>query len=67
MSEKKKKVRKASAEPLVTAGTTTPHMQIAERAYLIWLTKGRPIGQDTANWYEAEAQLSGEADECVSD
>ena len=31
--------------------------QISIRAYEIWLRKGRPIGQDTQNWLEAEAQL----------
>ncbi len=31
--------------------------QISTRAYEIWLSKGRPIGQDERNWLEAEAQL----------
>lgn len=34
--------------------------QIAERAYYIWLRKGRPIGQDHENWIEAEQELVGE-------
>lgn len=31
--------------------------QISKRAYEIWLRKGRPLGQDTQNWLEAEAEL----------
>jgi hypothetical protein len=34
------------------------HEQIAERAKAIWAQRGRVGGQDQANWYEAEAQLS---------
>ena len=37
------------------------HDQIAARAYLIWEAKGRPQGQDEANWREAEEQLRREA------
>lgn len=33
------------------------HDQIAQRAYEIWLAKGRPRGQEQRNWYEAEAEL----------
>ena len=33
------------------------HDQIAQRAYEIWLAKGRPPGQEQRNWYEAEAEL----------
>ncbi len=32
--------------------------EIAQRAYLIWLAKGKPQGQDEANWLEAEAELA---------
>ena len=31
--------------------------QIAERAYYLWLRKGRPVGQDAQNWAEAEQEL----------
>lgn len=30
------------------------HDEIARRAYEIWLSKGRPVGQDEQNWHEAE-------------
>jgi hypothetical protein len=47
-----KQGRSASAK---TAAVS--HDQIATRAYDIWVTKGRPVGQDLQNWREAEAQL----------
>jgi hypothetical protein len=47
------------AESSAEAGSAILHMQVAERAFLIWLAEGRPHGQDLANWYEAEAQLRG--------
>ena len=31
--------------------------QIAERAKALWEKRGRPQGQDQADWFEAEAQL----------
>jgi len=34
------------------------HDQIAERAYHIWLKKGRPTGCDEDNWIEAEKELA---------
>jgi hypothetical protein len=36
-----------------------PHAEICQRAYFIWLSKGRPSDQDVTNWLEAEAQLCG--------
>ncbi len=44
---------------VVQAPTSTPPSkeQIDIRAYEIWLRKGRPLGQDTQNWFEAEAEL----------
>lgn len=39
---------------------TASHDEIARRAYEIWLSKGRPIGQDEQNWREAEAALQME-------
>ncbi len=36
---------------------TLTHDQIAQRAYDIWLQKGRPMGQDHQNWLDAESQL----------
>jgi hypothetical protein len=37
---------------------TISREEVAERAYLIWLSKGKPQGQDEANWLEAEAELA---------
>ena len=34
------------------------HDQIAERAYELWLRKGRPQGQDAQNWDEARRELT---------
>lgn len=34
------------------------HEQIAAKAYEIWVSKGQPLGQDEANWAEAEAALT---------
>ncbi len=31
--------------------------QIAQRAFEIWVAKGRPQGQDLENWQQAEADL----------
>lgn len=33
--------------------------QIGERAYQIWIEKGRPYGQEQANWDQAVAELRG--------
>ena len=33
------------------------HDQVAQRAYEIWVAKGRPMGQDEQCWYEAEQDL----------
>lgn len=41
------------------ATITISQDEIAERAYLLWLAKGRPQGQDETNWLEAEAELVG--------
>ncbi len=34
------------------------HDQIAERAYLMWESAGRPQGQDAAFWHAAERELT---------
>ncbi len=47
------------ADPKKAAAAQAPSIdQISVRAYEIWLSKGRPIGQDQKNWIEAEAQLT---------
>lgn len=33
---------------------------IRERAYYLWLDRGRPDGEDWQHWFEARAQLAGE-------
>lgn len=62
--------RVASAKPTGTSANSAPqaspitvelhHDQVAQRAYAIWVAKGRPDGQDTQNWQEAEQQLTVE-------
>jgi hypothetical protein len=51
-------VRKSAGNSSVVM--TLSHDQIAQRAYEIWLAKGRPMGQDEQNWREAEMSLRGE-------
>ncbi len=43
----------AIGQPVVT------HEQLCQRAYEIWLEKGRPYGQEQANWDQAIAELGG--------
>jgi hypothetical protein len=47
-----------SAPVEVPARPAPTHDEIAAKAYEIWLEKGRPIGQDEANWAEAIEALS---------
>lgn len=42
------------------AAVELPHDKITQRAYEIWVRKGRPEGQDEQNWTEAEAELRAE-------
>jgi len=44
------------AEP----ATAMTHEQIAERARLIWQSRGCRPGEDERNWHEAETQLKAE-------
>ncbi len=65
-SKPKSKSKPAAAKtaPVKAAAPTPPalqeptHEQIAQRAYEIWLRKGRPVGLDVQNWKEAELELS---------
>ena len=50
---KGKAAPKPSAKPVVVL----THDQIAQKAYEIWLAKGKPHGQDQQNWDEAKASL----------
>ncbi|MCC7147506.1 MAG: DUF2934 domain-containing protein [Phycisphaeraceae bacterium] len=36
---------------------TLSHDQIAKRAYMIWLAKGKPAGRDAENWLQAVSEL----------
>ena len=45
------KTAKASASP------TVRHEEIAQKAYLIWKSRGCPDGQAQQHWLEAEAFL----------
>ena len=47
--------------PVAPLIATLSHEQITERAKAIWVQRGRPQGQDQADWYEAEAQLRTES------
>lgn len=53
---------KPTAAPSITRarGAALSHEQIADRAYTIWLRRGRMLGDDARNWAEAEAQLKAE-------
>ncbi len=53
---------RVSAQATGTGGTSgaPTQEQIAARAYQNYLKKGRPEGQDTQNWLEAEAELKAE-------
>ena len=37
-----------------------PHEKIAMRAYEKWCKRGRPMGTEHQDWYEAEAELRAE-------
>ncbi len=45
------------AAPAVAPVARPSHQQIAERAYQIYLKRGRGPGNATADWLEAERQL----------
>ena len=47
----------SAGEPVITLS----HDQIAQKAYEIWLAKGRPTGRDDENWREAESALQQQA------
>lgn len=50
------------SNPIVDHTTTdglsdVPHGRIAEAAYFIWVSEGRPEGREEAHWQEAQQQL----------
>jgi hypothetical protein len=51
----------SSTNPSTSPAISTPsHEEIANRAYLLWMTEGYPEGHDTDHWHQAEAQLRAE-------
>ncbi len=63
--KKKPASAKRAAKPALAAAIKQPvaltYDQIAARAFVVWERKGKPDGQDAANWKEAEAELLAEA------
>ena len=49
----------ATPEPQATTPPPVTDEQIAQRAYDIWVEKGRPYGQEDENWAQAVAELRG--------
>jgi hypothetical protein len=47
----------AAAASAVRGGASRE--KIAERAYAIWQSSGRPDGRDQEHWLQAERELSG--------
>ena len=46
----------------ISAGGESPrHEQIAVRAYQLWEARGKPLGTDRVDWFEAERLLRVEA------
>jgi hypothetical protein len=58
--KKKATKRSPASKPQTQVEMKITHDQIAQRAYEIWLAKGRPPGQEEQNWREAEAELRRE-------
>ncbi len=59
MAPKKRRTDNASkCSVLQRRDLEISHLSIAARAYCIWLHQGRPVGQDMANWLEAESELN---------
>lgn len=57
---KKAKAEAAPATPVEPAAApAVTDEQIGQRAYEIWIEKGRPYGQEDANWAQAVAELRG--------
>jgi len=53
---------KATASAMLQQPVSLTYDQIATRAFQVWERKGKPAGQDMANWREAEAELLAEAE-----
>ena len=57
-SNAKKTTRKSAAKSKKSETIVLSQDQIAQRAYEIWDSKGRPYGLDQEIWFEAKRQLS---------
>ena len=53
------KPRTSNSKKSTSGAMAISYEQIAQKAYEIWLRKGRPVGQDEQNWHEAELELKG--------
>jgi hypothetical protein len=47
----------ASLNPSKKHRATPAHTLIANKAYEIWLSSGREMGNDQKHWFQAELQL----------
>ncbi len=56
-SKAKTSTRKTAAKQKKSKTIAASHDQVAQRAYGIWESKGRPYGLDQEIWLEAEQQL----------
>ncbi|MBL9152379.1 MAG: DUF2934 domain-containing protein [Verrucomicrobiales bacterium] len=61
------KAARAQVRKRPVAGPSPPrferevtHLEIATRAYFIYVNEGRPSGEEMRHWLEAESQLRGE-------
>ena len=48
-----------------TSSNTPNHDEIAQRAQTIWEQAGRPEGQDTEHWLQAERELRKEREQAA--
>lgn len=44
------------------AAPPSPSDRIRQRAYLLWEARGRPFGDDWADWFQAEKEVGGDVD-----
>jgi Protein of unknown function (DUF2934) len=49
--------RESSTQTRTQSAGKPTHEQVAERAYQIFVERGRPEGRDQEHWFEAEEQL----------
>jgi hypothetical protein len=49
--------RATVSTPDRSAGPAITHVEIAGRAYELWVERGRPIGSEQEDWFKAEKEL----------